>query len=121
MEENKISLKAAQMQRLARYEITFRDFFADAPIRTGDITCQEAYSFTLEDLYAAMKALKAADPTVEDFGKYWFYPINRLSDDFDLERACGDLDDFDDVPEEMKGYPGPELLRGGDEGLYSLL
>ena len=94
------------MQRLARYEITFRDFFADAPIRTGDITCQEIYSFTLEDLYAAMKALKSADPTVKDFGEYWFYPINRLSDDFDLERACGDLDDFDDVPEEMKGYPG---------------
>ncbi len=106
MAENKITLGVAQMQRIARYEITFRDIIADAPFKEGDITYQDVYSFTLEDLYCAMKALKVSDPTVKDFGEYWFYPINQLSDGFDLDRACGELEDFDDVPVEMKGYPG---------------
>ena len=116
MAENKITLKTAQMQQIARYEITFREIIADAPFNEGDITYQEVYSFTLEDLYYAVKALKVSDPTVKDFGEHWFYPITQLSDGFDLDRACGDLEDFDDVPESMKGYPG---LKVSDSRYFS--
>ncbi len=116
MAENIIKLGIAQMQRIARYEITFRDIIADAPFKEGDITYQDVYSFTLEDLYYAIKALKVSDPTVKDFGEHWFYPINQLSDGFDLDRARGDLEDFDDVSEEMKGYPG---LKVSDSGYFS--
>ena len=116
MKENKITLTTAQMQQIARYEITFRDIIADAPFCEGDITCQEVYSFTLEDLYYAVKALKAADPTVKDFGEYWFGPITKLSAGFDLDRACGDTEDCDDVPESMKGYP---VLKVSDSRYFS--
>ena len=116
MTENKILLGLDQMQRIARYEITFRDIIADAFFHEGDITYQDVYSFTLEDLYDAIKALKVSDPTVKDFGEYWFCPINQLSDGFDLDRARGDLEDFDDVPEEMKGYPG---LKVSDSSYFS--
>ena len=116
MAENIIIIHTAQMQQIARYEMTFKDIIAGAPFREGDITCQEVYRFTLEDLYYAVKALKVSDPTVKDFGEYWFYPITQLSDSFDLDRACGDLEDFDDRPESMKGYPG---LRVSDSSLFS--
>ncbi len=116
MGENNITLGPDQMQRIARYEITFRDIIADAPFREGDITCQDVYSFTLEDLYYAIKALKASDPTVKDFGDHWLCPINQLSDSFDLDRARGIPEGFDDVPEEMKGYPG---LKVSDSGCFS--
>ena len=116
MAENKITLGTAQMRRIARHEITFEDVIADAPFKEGDITCQGVYSFTLEDLYCAIKALKASDPTMKDFGEYWLYPITQLSKGFDLERACGELEDFDDVPESMKGYPG---LKVSDSAYFS--
>ena len=104
------------MQRIARYEITFRDIIADAPFNEADITYQDIYSFTLEDLYHAIKAIRASDPTVKDFGAYWFYPVNQLSEGFNLDRACGDTEDFDDVPEELKGYPG---LKVSDSSYFS--
>ena len=106
MADQTITLSTAQMQQIARYEITFKEILAEHKYEDGSIVCPEVYTFTLHDLYQAFKNMKAADPDVNEFGEYWFYPITQLSAAFDLDRACGDLDDFDDVPEDMKGYPG---------------
>ena len=118
MAENKILLDASRMKQIARYEITFKDIIQGAPFNEGDIQCQDVYTFTLEDLYCAVKALKDADPTVKDFGDNWFYPITQLSEGFDLDRACGESEEADDVPETMKGYPG---LKVSDSGYFSEL
>lgn len=106
MTDNKITLSTARMRQIARYEITFKDIISSSAFEDGSIICPDVYTFTLEDLYHALKALKAADPTVKDFGEDWFYPITNLSEAFDIERACGWADDADEVPESMKGYPG---------------
>ena len=101
----KITLGIALMQQIDRYEKTFKDIIGDAPFDEQDITCEDIYSYTLEDLYCALKTLKTSDTTVKDCRDYWFYPIKWLSGGFDLERACGDLDEYDDTPEELKDYP----------------
>ena len=106
MSDNKITLSTAQMRRIARYEMTFKDIIDEASFGEGDIVCPDVYSITLEDLYHAIKALKGSDPTVKDFGEYWFYPITRLSEAFDLDRACGDQENSDDEAESKKGFPG---------------
>lgn len=106
MADKTITLTTAQMKQIARYEITFKDILDGAGFEDGSIVCPEVYSFTLDDLYHAIRNMKEADPDIKEFGENWFYPISQLSEAFDLDRACGDLDDFDDVPESMKGYPG---------------
>ena len=73
------------------------------------IVCPEVYTFTLDDLYQAIKNMKAADPDIHEFGEYWFYPITQLSESFNLDRAQGFVDDdelIDGIPESMKGHPG---------------
>ncbi len=106
MAENKVTLTPGQMRQIARYELTFKEIIADAPFSDGDIICPDVYTFTLEDLYCAVRALKACDPTVKDFGDYWFYPITQLSQAFDLDRALGNPDQAGGGPEQGKEYPG---------------
>lgn len=60
MSDNKITLSTAQMRRIARYEMTFKDIIDDASFGEGDIVCPDVYSITLEDLYHAIKALKGS-------------------------------------------------------------
>ena len=62
MSDNKIALSTAQMRRIARYEMTFKDIIDDAP----SITAQSSagHGITLEDLYSAIKAMKETDPTL---------------------------------------------------------
>ena len=64
MSDNKIALSTAQMRRIARYEMTFKDIIDDAPSGEGDIVCTDVYSITLEDLYSAIKAMKETDPNL---------------------------------------------------------
>ena len=104
MTEQTITLTTAQMKQIARYEITFRDVMNESGFQDGSIVCPEVYTFTLDDLYQAIKNMKAADPDVNAFGEYWFYPITQLSESFDLERAQGFVDEDEDsevIPESM--------------------
>ncbi len=112
MADHTITLTTAKMKQIARYEITFKDVLDGADFEDGSITCPEVYTFTLDDLYHAIQNMKAADPSVNEFGEFWFYPITQLSDAFNLDRAQGFSDDEDQIeriPDSMKGYPGLNL------------
>ena len=106
MENNKIILSVGQMRQIARHEITFKDILGNVTFEDGAISCPDTYNFTLDDLHQAIKRLSTANPTILEFGEYWFYPITLLSEAFCLDRACGWESDCDDVPQAMKGYPG---------------
>ncbi|MGN0194429.1 MAG: hypothetical protein ACI39G_04915 [Pseudoramibacter sp.] len=111
MADQTITLTTAQMKQIARYEITFKNILDGSSFEDGRIVCPEVYPFTLDDLYRAVQNMKAADPTVNAFGEYWFYPITQLSDAFDLDRAQG-FDDGDErvrVPNATEGYLGLNL------------
>lgn len=103
---DQIILSTAQMKQIARYELTFKEIISDSKFEDGTILCLNVYTFTLDDLYHAIKNMKTADPAVSEFGEYWFYPITQLAEGFDLERAQGYADDESDVPDDMKGFPG---------------
>ncbi|MDD5921753.1 MAG: hypothetical protein PUC44_01040 [Eubacteriales bacterium] len=105
MHERKIILSTGQMQQIARYSLTFKDLVGDFDDDSVSIVCPEVYTYTVDDLYYALKNLLAADPTLKDFGEDWFYPIVRLSDAFDLNRACGRDKDTDSMPGKVH-YPG---------------
>lgn len=103
---DQIILSTAQMKQIARYELTFKEIISGSKFEGGNILCPRVYTFTLDDLYHAIKNMKTADPAVSEFGEYWFYPITQLAEAFDLERAQGYADDESDVPDDMKGFPG---------------
>ena len=102
--KEKIILNYSQMQKIARYELTFKEIINGAGVEDVDIICPEVYRFTLEDLAEALGNLMRIDPTVREFGEDWFYPITCMEAAFDLFHARGLLDDEDDTPEELKGY-----------------
>ena len=110
MIQRKVTLNPAHMQRIARYEITFKDIMDDCPFSEGDITCPDIYSITLDDLYCALKAIQVSGPSVKELRDYWFNPITQFSQAFGLDRACGYMDDPEEVPESMKGFPGLKIL-----------
>lgn len=102
--DGQIVLTLPQMKQLARCELTFKDLIEKADFEEIDVVCPDVYSYTLDDLTEAVRNLQKKDPTIKDFGKFWFYPISRLEQAFDLDRARGDLEDVDETPEELKGY-----------------
>ena len=112
----KIEFSTARMRQIARYEATFKDIIDNSSVNEYEMVFPEVYRFTLDDLYHAILGIKEADPTIGEFERYWFDPIYTLSDAFDLDRACGYSDDFDDTPEYLKGYPG---LIVSDSRLFS--
>ena len=102
----RIELTPGQMKKIARYELTFQEVIGEPCTEDIDVVCPHVYTYTLDDLTEAVKNLKKKNPTVKDFGEFWFYPINRLEEAFDLDRARGDLEGEDDTPEELKDYDG---------------
>ena len=68
----KITLTADQMKSIARYELTFAGMVREDEPGVPDVNCPEVYSFTLDDLYLALKAIREANPTVKDVRDYWF-------------------------------------------------
>ena len=104
-----IVLTLPQMKQIARCELTFRELIDEADFDDIDIVCPDIYTYTLDDLTEAVRNLQKKDPTIKDFGDFWFYPISRLEQAFDLDRARGNLADEDDTPEELKGYTGLPL------------
>ena len=102
----RIELTPGQMKKIARYELTFQEVIGEPGTEDIDVVCPHVYTYTLDDLTEAVRNLKKKDPTVKDFGEFWFYPINRLEESFDLDRARGVLEDKDDTPEELKDYDG---------------
>ena len=102
----KITLTADQMKSIARYGLTFAGMVREDEPGVPDVNCPEVYSFTLDDLYLALKAIREANPTVKDVRDYWFEPIMQLDEAFDLGRALGEMEDGDDTPGELAGFPG---------------
>lgn len=107
--KKKITLTREQMKQLARYEITFKDLCNGIPLESYGIICPEVYTYTLDDLTHALKNMRRSDPTVGEFGDYWYYPINAMDVEWDLCRARGLLLDEDDRPEALKIYQGLSL------------
>lgn len=89
MSERPITIMSVQMKALARYEETFDKYMDEAEFDEGTLAFPEKYQMTLEDLYAAVRNMLEKDPTVGEFGKYWYYPLSRLEDTFGITRACG--------------------------------
>ena len=72
MADNTIIITKDQMRQIARYELTFKEILDGMDFDDAEISCPEVYSFTLEDLYQALRNLKEADPTVHNFGDTGF-------------------------------------------------
>lgn len=108
MSENKIIIMPAQMKVLARYEDTFARYTGQDDIEEYKFEFAGEYKITLEDLYQAVLNMLEKNPTVEEFGKYWYYPITEYCTEFGIEAYCGyeysvddlDDDDFDDFDDE---------------------
>ena len=100
----RIVLTTVQMKQIARYELTFKELIEKSVFEDIDVICPESYQYTLEDLTIAIRNLKEKDPTIYDFGEYWFYPLQNLEDAFGLDRARGYLEDVDDRPKDLKLY-----------------
>lgn len=115
MDDNTIIITKDQLRQIARYEITFKEIFNGAYFDEVKIFCRDVYPISLDDLYQALQAIKAADPTIHDFGEYWVYPISQLPDEFDLYKACGDIDGT--LPKDDE-YPG---LKTTDEEYFQNL
>ncbi len=86
--ERKIILNREQAREIARYEKTFMDYCED-PEDELSVSFEEPYQYTLEDLAEAVANIRRKNPTVEQFGENWFYPIETLADSFGLEKAAG--------------------------------
>lgn len=109
-----IELIPEQMRRIARYEITFCDVLPEnalehvldhVPENVG-FHAASPYRFTVDDLLVALRNIQAADPTMREFMNDWLYPIGQMDESFELARACGEMEDEDDTPENLKGYGG---------------
>ena len=105
----RIELTAAQMQQIARYELTFQELIKKSEFEDIEVVCPDSYQYTLEDLTIALRNLLEKDPTIADFGEFWFYPLTELEEAFGIDRARGDLEGTDDTPEDLKGYQGLTL------------
>ena len=109
MSENIIVLHPERLEKIARYEITFKEVLKGQPFSPEKFSCPKAYDFTPEDLCHALKAMRAAGPSIGDLGEYWLYPISQLSEAFGLDRLLQTAKDASDVPDSMKIYPGLPL------------
>ena len=88
MSERPVTIMSVQMKALARYEETFDKYIDAEAFDEGKLAFPEKYQMTLEDLYAAVSNILEKDPTVEEFGKYWYYPLSVLEDTFGITKAC---------------------------------
>lgn len=118
MKKKRFTLSIDQIRQIARYEITFKDII-DVDLEDGfEIAGPEGYVFSLDDLHQAIRALKEKDPSIIDFSEYWYDLISGFKELFGLDRDCGAEEDFEDVLEEMKEYPG---LLVSDSDYFSYL
>ena len=99
-----IVLTPVEMQQIARYELNFKDIISRSACEDIDIVCPDAYNFTLEDLTIAVRNLKESNPTIYDFGEYWFNPLENLEQAFGLAQAREYSEDINDTQEDRKGY-----------------
>lgn len=102
-----IALTSEQMRELARYEFTFKDIIVANEYGDGEVVFPEPYTFQLEDLLYTLQNLQRANPTVYDFGEYWYCPIDSSREDFDLDTAMGYGENVEDTQDtkELCGYP----------------
>ena len=90
MSGTKIIITTEQMRQIARYEYTFKWFFPLGECKDVAFVCPEVYTFTLDDLFHAVKALKEADPYVREFGQYWLaLPDHRTFRIFQFKCCTG--------------------------------
>lgn len=101
-----IELTPEQLRRIARYEMTFRDVTPEDAPETVEFHATSPYRFSVDDLLVALRGIRAADPTIQEFGNNWLYHILQMDESFELARACGEIEDEDDTPEDLKGYAG---------------
>ena len=108
MSEKPITILPAQMRALVRYEETFDKYKNASGFDESILAFPERYRMTLEDLYAAVRNMLEKDPTVKEFGDYWYYPLSKLEDAFGITEACG-MDDAL-LPDSDK-ETAPDLVR----------
>ena len=114
MSDNKITIMPAQMKAIARYEDTFAAFMGSD--RTGSYNFEFGgeYKMTLEDLYTAVVNMLEKNPTVEEFGNCWYYPLTEYSYSFGIEEYCEFYDDDDIEPEEDDEIEDDPNFESGD-------
>lgn len=111
----KIILTRDLLRSIARYEMTFRDFSEDGEFDPDGFTVPAPYQITLDDLRAALTAVKKKRITVGEFAWYWLYPVDELDygkDYFGLIDAFIAENDGD-LPEGIRCIPD-FLITAGD-------
>ena len=118
MSDESVNISLEQMKALARYEITFDQLAKMSEIEDGKLMFPDYYKFTLEDLYIALKNIVKTNPTVSDFGEYWYYPLTNLEEAFCINEACGGVEDDDSDSESDNDYEPFFGLPLTEEGVF---
>ena len=85
-----IELGKDTLRAIARYEKTLKRYASERAPETDDeeiidFVIPEKYRITPDDLYAALKNIKAEDPPFNEFCEYWFDVLDANSDVFGLD------------------------------------
>ena len=108
MAKRRIEVSVEDMRRIARYEITFRDLVSEGRVADVEFVCAGRYETTLEDLRDALARMRESDPPLWELYSDWFGPLQRLADDFGLNRF--DNDEKNDA--ETSEFPGLKTTEG---------
>lgn len=86
MSKRKVFLSYEQMREIARYDNTFHIFIEDDElIEDVEFICTDTYTYSLEDLFRAVKNILKKNPFLYEFRQDWLYPITELSKDFNID------------------------------------
>lgn len=108
-DDNRILLLSDQLRALARYETDFSEFngFSCYCDDIFDVfKFQEEYQFTLDDLHEALINLISKNPTVMEFGDYWFFPLLQLKSAFGKDHLRRN-----DYEKQYEDNPAPDCVR----------
>ena len=108
MAKRRIEISAEDMRRIARYEITFRDLVPEGNFMGVEFVCAGRYETTLEDLREALARMRESDPPLWELYSDWFGPLQRLADNFGLNR----FDDDEKNDAETSEFPGLKTTEG---------
>ena len=75
----RIILDETELGPLFRYELPLKELLGEKAGGGYSFYVEGSYRATLNDLRAALGNILYKDPTIEDLGKYWYYPVCLLS------------------------------------------
>ena len=116
MSDKEVIVTLEQMRAIARYELNFLQIAKANGAKSLDLVFPDRYSYSLDDLYAALKNIADKDPTVGEFYDNWYHPIAEIGDKYCIEEACGWTEDGED--EEAGGQDDFAGLSPREEDVF---